>query len=200
MRTILYLDFDGVINRLSSPAWYDALKSEDSLDELYGNYVQETLTNESVRSSVNYSHKLVQDLKDIKADFDVEIVWLNSLEQNSNLINHVIGIQGDRHLSWGADKHYSSHYLQDQAKYEALKREHTSGAPLIWVDASAVQYFREQDFSVRKSFTIMPEPKIGLTPLGVRRMRDFLDLEKKRTLFKESIPDWFDEEWDALLA
>jgi len=166
----LYLDFDGVINRLG-------VSIESPWPTTRGTEI--TLTNSGLMSTypINYSPELIKEICRLLDD-GVDIVWLSTWEHNTEKFDK-LGLP-EMPFCWLSVADWSKKDLFYEAKYRSLEG-HLIKHPadrVFWVDDD----LKHSDMSNRAAAqrgvqTISPEKHIGLTPDHINQIRGYFNLD-----------------------
>jgi hypothetical protein len=171
----LYLDFDGVVNadRLA----FEDVKNFNVKVKKRGGYGHDTY-------SINYSPFVVSELDRFRKDYNVELVWLSTWNENLEVLRlpkHLNGLAGGRVLNCVLP--YSSDITMrewTQWKADALLSDQLNDdTPFAWVDDEAVSLHKKNVAAATK----LDMPKYFLDPEGWHGLRT-LELKLLEKFFK----------------
>lgn len=181
MKTIIYLDVDGVLNAVN----YDAPEGTGWSDTgwHYLHYVN--------GYPFLYHEDVIARLNAIAARDDVEVRWLTTwLDQAGQILPEIIGINGRDWLPIG-DQHYARHHHTRQAlgwwKHDAIIEDLASlpkgeRVRIVWIDddikvfpkTMVLDLIEESNPHVRM-MNVSPRTETGLTSTHMEAIESFID-------------------------
>jgi len=167
----LYLDFDGVLNA-DHPQFDDCetflVKSTD------------LRTWQSKQKQITFSPTVVNTLERFREDYNVELVWHSTWNENLDVLNlpkPLRGLAGGRVSPSLLDLNADTNRAWTQWKANALLADQKDDElPFVWVDDEAIKYHGKHVSEVTagtKSLFVEPREYWGLTKTNLATMETF---------------------------
>lgn len=166
----MYLDFDGVFNAPEPP--YNDTKT-------FTVNVKDSAHLREV-STITYSPQVVQHIENIRTQYDVELVWLTSWNDDNHILSvapYMAGLDKGRVIQ--ANLNHAADNSHDWTiwKAEAILMDQTHHpTPFVWVDDNAPKYHGLRITNELKQTTqkiITPNSKTGLTQTDLDEIEHF---------------------------
>lgn len=169
-KTRMYLDFDGVINA-DKPPFDDVVT-----------FTHPSRVNPDKGFVIRYSPTMVAALRDLILTHDVDLVWLTTWNENSD-IHGVMATVGDFPTGRVIDviinrDDWDTNRLWTKWKADAIIADLAdTDAPFIWVDDEAHKYHKKDVLAAAgdvPNLLVTPRTYWGLTPTHLDGMDSFL--------------------------
>ncbi|MEC5149922.1 HAD domain-containing protein [Cryobacterium sp. GrIS_2_6] len=174
MRARLYLDVDGVVNATNARLiWGDEESASVTLHSVVG--PDKVFT-------VVWAPALIAALDDLRADFDLDLVWLSTWNEGHSVLTGLVpafgGLERGRILPYHPEEKVHGEASGWWKARSILDDQAAAPAPFIWIDDVEIELHGYRMLNAPTGMSVLMIPTntmAGLTPDDVTKMRSWLE-------------------------